>query len=78
MSDSDAEAFTYDGGQVHPGETVEFRYPVSETYLGDPVHIPVTIINGPRPGPTELRLSGRLPKSGITLISVGRWCVYPS
>jgi predicted deacylase len=52
MSDSDAEAFTYDGGQVHPGETVEFRYPVSETYLGDPVHIPVTIINGPRPGPT--------------------------
>jgi predicted deacylase len=25
---------------------------VSETYLGDPVRIPVTIINGPEPGPT--------------------------
>jgi predicted deacylase len=52
MSDSGAETFTYDGGQVNPGETAEFRYPVSETYLGDAVHIPVTIINGPRQGPT--------------------------
>jgi len=45
-------AFTYDGGSVEPGETAEFRYTVSETYLGDPVRLPVTIINGPRPGPT--------------------------
>ena len=45
-------AFTFDGGRVEPGETEEFRYSVSETYLGDPVRIPVTIINGPRPGPT--------------------------
>jgi hypothetical protein len=51
MSD-DPEVFTYDGGQVAPGETEQFRYTVSETYLGDPVRIPVTIINGPRPGPT--------------------------
>jgi predicted deacylase len=49
---TDAEAFTYDGGRVDPGETAEFRYPVSETYLGDPVRIPVTIINSRHPGPT--------------------------
>lgn len=52
MTDQEAEAFTFDGGRVDPGETEEFRYPVTETYLGDPVRIPVTIINGPRPGPT--------------------------
>jgi hypothetical protein len=51
MSDQ-SEAFTYDGGRVEPGETERFRYSVSETYLGDPVRIPVTVINGPRPGPT--------------------------
>jgi predicted deacylase len=47
-----AEAFTLDGGQVEPGDPEELRYSVSETNLGDPVRIPVTIINGPRPGPT--------------------------
>jgi len=52
MSDQQPEAFTYDGGRVEPGETVEFRYAVSETYLGDPIRIPVTVINGPRAGPT--------------------------
>lgn len=52
MSEQQAEAFTFDGGRVEPGETEELRYPVSETYLGDPVRIPVTIINGPQPGPT--------------------------
>ncbi|QAU11910.1 succinylglutamate desuccinylase/aspartoacylase family protein [Halorubrum sp. BOL3-1] len=52
MTDREPEAFTFDGGRVEPGETEEFRYPVSETYLGDPVRIPVTIINGSRPGPT--------------------------
>ncbi|WP_435186527.1 succinylglutamate desuccinylase/aspartoacylase family protein [Halobellus sp. EA9] len=52
MSEQQADAFTFDGGRVEPGETEELRYPVSETYLGDPVRIPVTIINGPQPGPT--------------------------
>ncbi|WP_255152735.1 succinylglutamate desuccinylase/aspartoacylase family protein [Halorarius halobius] len=52
MTAQQAEAFTFDGGRVEPGETEELRYSVSETYLGDPVRIPVTIINGPRPGPT--------------------------
>jgi hypothetical protein len=45
-------AFTYNGGKVSPGETQNIRYGISETYLGDPVRIPVTIINGEKPGPT--------------------------
>ena len=45
-------AFTYNGGRVDPGETQNIRYGISETYLGDPVRIPVTIVNGERPGPT--------------------------
>jgi hypothetical protein len=45
-------AFTYDGGRVDPGEIQNIRYGVSETYLGDPVRIPVTIVNGKHPGPT--------------------------
>ncbi|MFC7135251.1 MULTISPECIES: succinylglutamate desuccinylase/aspartoacylase family protein [Salinibaculum] len=47
-----AEPFTYQGGRVDPGETQNLRYTVTETYLGDPVRMPVTIVNGDRPGPT--------------------------
>ncbi|PSP65398.1 deacylase [Halobacteriales archaeon QH_8_67_27] len=49
---NEAEPFTYDGGRVDPGETANVRYTVSETYLGDPVRIPVAIVVGERPGPT--------------------------
>jgi predicted deacylase len=49
---AEPEAFSYDGGTVPPGERQNVRYSVSETYLGDPVRIPVTIINGERAGPT--------------------------
>ncbi len=49
---SDDGAFTYNGGKVAPGETQNIRYGISETYLGDPVRIPVTIINGEQPGST--------------------------
>jgi predicted deacylase len=52
MTHPDADPFVFDGGRVDPGETGQFRVPVSETYLGDPVRIPVTIINGAEPGPT--------------------------
>ncbi|WP_246983273.1 succinylglutamate desuccinylase/aspartoacylase family protein [Halorientalis marina] len=48
----DSGSFTYSGGTVGPGETVDIRFPVSETYFGDPIRIPVTIINGERSGPT--------------------------
>jgi hypothetical protein len=49
---TDAEPFTYNGGRVDPGETANVRYGVSETYLGDPVRLPVTVVNGSEPGPT--------------------------
>ncbi|MFB6281004.1 MAG: succinylglutamate desuccinylase/aspartoacylase family protein [Haloferacaceae archaeon] len=48
----DDGSFTYDGGRVPPGETANIRYGVSETYLGDQVRIPVTVINGAEAGPT--------------------------
>jgi hypothetical protein len=47
-----AEPFTYQGGRVDPGETQNLRYTVTETYLGDPVRMPVTVVNGEQPGPT--------------------------
>ena len=50
--DDDPEPFAYDGGRVDPGETANVRYGVSETYLGDAVRVPVTIVNGERAGPT--------------------------
>ncbi len=50
--DRSAEPFTYNGGRVDPGESTNIRYGISETYLGDPVKIPVTIVNGQHPGPT--------------------------
>lgn len=52
MTAEEAKPFTYIGGKVDPGETQNIRYGISETYLGDPVRIPVTIINGSKPGPT--------------------------
>ena len=52
MEVEEAVPFTYNGGSVDPGEIANIRYTVSETYLGDPVRVPVTIINGSRPGPT--------------------------
>jgi len=52
MSGPFGDAFTYDGGRVDPGETQNVRYGVSETYLGDPVRTPVTLVNGEHPGPT--------------------------
>ncbi|WP_254830103.1 succinylglutamate desuccinylase/aspartoacylase family protein [Haloglomus salinum] len=50
--EDEPEPFTYDGGRVDPGETQNVRYGVSETYLGEPVRLPVTIVNGERAGPT--------------------------
>ena len=51
MADDGGDAFTYAGGRVDPGERVDIRYSISETYLGDPIRIPVTIVNGTEPGP---------------------------
>jgi len=45
-----AKPFRYDA-EVDPGEKRHLNYPVGETYLGRPVELPVTIINGEHPGP---------------------------
>ena len=45
-----AVPFRY-GGEVRPGEKRHLRYEVGETYPGDPVEVPVTVVNGDRPGP---------------------------
>jgi hypothetical protein len=50
MTEDEPRPFRYDG-EVRPGEKRQFRYEVGETYLGDPVEIPVTIVNGEEPGP---------------------------
>lgn len=52
MGDDKEDAFTYDGGIVKRGESQNIRYGISQTYLGEPVRIPVTILNGEEPGPT--------------------------
>jgi len=36
---------------VPPGEKRHIRYPISETYLGDTLKLPVTVINGENDGP---------------------------
>lgn len=52
MSRNGVDAFDFGERSVPPGERIDARFSVSETYLGDPVRIPVTIINGSHPGPT--------------------------
>jgi predicted deacylase len=47
---NDGEPFRYDA-EVRPGEKRQFLYEVGESYLGDPIEIPVTVINGVRSGP---------------------------
>jgi uncharacterized protein len=45
-----SQPFEYDA-EVDPGEKRHINYEVGETYLGRPVELPVTIINGEHPGP---------------------------
>ena len=40
------------GRTVAPSEKLQFRFESLVTYHGDPVEIPVTVINGEHPGPT--------------------------
>lgn len=44
--------FEYDNGKVENGETKHIKFPVSETYTGEEVKIPVSIINSAEEGPT--------------------------
>jgi len=59
MSDAvpDLKPFRYDA-EVEPGEKRRIRYEIGETYLGDPIEIPVTIINGEAGGPTLFLSAG--------------------
>lgn len=50
-SRSEPAPFEYDT-EVDPGEKRQIRYEVGETYLGDSIEIPITIINGEDPGNT--------------------------
>jgi len=68
----DSEAFTYDGGRVGPGERQQLRYTVSQGYLGDPLRMPVTIVNGAAPGPTAF-LSAASHGDELNGIEVVRW-----
>ena len=52
MSGERSGPITVGGRSVEPGERIHFRYDVGETYHGDSIEIPVSIINGDRPGPT--------------------------
>ncbi|GGN18893.1 succinylglutamate desuccinylase/aspartoacylase family protein [Halarchaeum nitratireducens] len=47
-----ATPFEYGGGSVPPGEVRHARYAISETFLGDPIRVPVTVVNGERDGPS--------------------------
>lgn len=51
MFDKGSGKFTFSGGSIEEGETEHYRYTVSETYMGDSVKIPVSIINGKHDGP---------------------------
>lgn len=47
---SEQDAFVFDA-QVDSGEKRHFQYEIGETYLGQPVELPVTILNGEHSGP---------------------------
>ncbi len=48
----DDATFRVDTRVIQPGERHHFEYSVGESYLGRPVEIPVTIVNGEHPGPS--------------------------
>lgn len=52
MTEENSAVYTYDHGQVEPGETAHFRFQVSETYVSDPIRLPITVMNGEESGPT--------------------------
>ena len=54
---SGPEPFQYDV-EIEPGEKRRLRYEVGESYLGDPIEIPVTIIDGEHDGPTAFFTGG--------------------
>jgi len=43
---------TFAGRTVAPGEQAEIRLEASESYIADPLYVPVTVLRGSTPGPT--------------------------
>jgi predicted deacylase len=43
--------FQIDGQQVEAGKSKDIRLQISETYLGEPVHVPLKVIRAKKPGP---------------------------
>ena len=59
MDDGESDPTATDLEQlVEPGEKRHLRYPVGESYLGDPVEVPVTIIDGAHDGKTVFLTAG--------------------
>lgn len=56
-SPSTPDPFEYDT-EVDPGEKRRIRYEVGETYLGDPIEVPITVINGTHDGKTVYFTAG--------------------
>ncbi len=48
---TNGETFSFGNTTVQPGERQHVMFPVSESYLGEPVSTPVTVVNGTEPGP---------------------------
>ena len=44
-------AFTVGLAHVQPGESVDLTLKVSENYCGSPIHLPLHVVRGARPGP---------------------------
>jgi predicted deacylase len=51
MTENTSNPIEVGGRSVPPGEKHRFRYNAGETYHGDAIEIPVTVVNGHRPGP---------------------------
>ncbi|QDX39555.1 hypothetical protein FQU85_01120 [Salarchaeum sp. JOR-1] len=51
-----SDRFAYGGGTVEPGETYHGRYAISETFLGESIRVPLTVVNGERVTPDWRRI----------------------
>ena len=58
MADTEPATFEYEDGSVAPGESEFFRFEVTDAHLSEPIRVPVTVINGDRPGPTAFLSAG--------------------
>ena len=48
---SENDAFILAGQTILPGTSVDVRLPISQTYTGDTINIPLRVIRAEEPGP---------------------------